>query len=178
MDEIEKQAQLEVDELFVGLATRHSIWRSFHRTFVAEMILVGCVFLAIGNPIWLLLLVPTHSLMYVISSTDPGRFDSLTKYAMTNGRCLNRWFWKSAGFTPMGPPHFRDQEKARFSRPRKSEGKMKSQICSSFGQGGRCIRILALRWTHYTKHHRHDQWRHDVHSATIRRCSSAATLRI
>ncbi|NCU67969.1 conjugal transfer protein (plasmid) [Acidovorax sp. 210-6] len=102
MDEIEKQAQLEVDELFVGLTRPATVFGVHFTAFVAEMILVGCVFLAIGNPIWLLLLVPTHSLMYVISSTDPGRFDSLTKYAKTNGRCLNRWFWKSASFTPHG----------------------------------------------------------------------------
>lgn len=102
MDEIEKTVDLEVDELFVGLTRPATVFGVHFTAFVGEMIVIGCVFLAIGNPIWLALFIPTHGFLYLLSASDPGRFDSLAKYALINGRCLNRMFWKATSFSPMG----------------------------------------------------------------------------
>ncbi|MBS1943319.1 MAG: VirB3 family type IV secretion system protein [Bacteroidetes bacterium] len=91
---------LEVDELFVGL-TRPATMLGVHFTaFILELMVVNIIFLAIGNPLWFALFPPIHFILYLISSHDPGRFDSLAKYAITNGRCLNRFFWKSTSFSP------------------------------------------------------------------------------
>ncbi|MDP2761551.1 MAG: VirB3 family type IV secretion system protein [Sideroxyarcus sp.] len=102
MDESENSVDLEVDELFVGLTRPATVFGVHFTAFVIEMIVVGCVFLAIGNPLWLILFIPTHSFLYLLSASDPGRFDSLTKYALINGRCLNRMFWKATSFSPLG----------------------------------------------------------------------------
>ena len=101
MEEAEKVVELEVDELFVGLTRPATVFGVHFTAFVVEMIVVGCVFLAIGNPIWLLLFIPTHSFLYLLSASDPGRFDSLTKYGLLNGRCLHRMFWKATSFSPL-----------------------------------------------------------------------------
>lgn len=102
MEDAEREVELEVDDLFVGLTRPATVLGVHFTAFVGEIIVVGCIFLAIGNPLWLLLFAPTHALLYLISATDPGRFDSLTKYVLVNGRCLNRFFWKAASFAPQG----------------------------------------------------------------------------
>lgn len=101
MDENEKSVQLEMDELFVGLTRPATVAGVHFNAFVGEMLVVGIVFLAIGNPLWLLLFIPLHSLLYLLSANDPGRFDSISKYVLVNGRCLNRLFWKSTSFSPL-----------------------------------------------------------------------------
>lgn len=113
MEEAERTVELEVDELFVGLTRPATVLGVHFTAFVVEMIVVGCVFLAIGNPIWLLLFAPSHGFLYLLSASDPGRFDSLTKYAMINGKCLNRIFWKATSFSPIGYTSLPQSKKSR-----------------------------------------------------------------
>ncbi|CAN7680004.1 VirB3 family type IV secretion system protein [Acidovorax sp. LjRoot74] len=113
MEEAEKVVELEVDELFVGLTRPATVFGVHFTAFVVEMIVVGCVFLAIGNPIWLLLFIPTHGFLYLLSASDPGRFDSLTKYGLINGRCLNRMFWKATSFSPLAYTALPKSKKSR-----------------------------------------------------------------
>ena len=51
MEEAEKTVELEVDELFVGLTRPATVLGVHFTAFVVEMIVVGCVFLAIGTRI-------------------------------------------------------------------------------------------------------------------------------
>ena len=64
MDELEKSVDLEVDELFVGLTRPATVFGVHFTAFVIEMIVVGCVFLAIGNPLWLILFIP-HTVFFI-----------------------------------------------------------------------------------------------------------------
>lgn len=97
----EARRELDVDELFVGLTRPATVLGVHFFAFVAEVMAVGIIFLAIGNPIWLALFPPIHFILYLISSHDPGKFDSMAKYVISNGLCLNRFFWKSASFSPI-----------------------------------------------------------------------------
>ena len=66
MEEVEKVVDLEVDELFVGLTRPATVFGVHFTAFVVEMIVVGCVFLAIGNPVWLLLFIHLYNIILTI----------------------------------------------------------------------------------------------------------------
>lgn len=92
--------QIIVDPLFVGMTRPATVWGVPYSAVVIEAIIVSVIFLAIGNPLYLLLAVPIHGVLYLIGSADPGVFDSLMMWVKTTGRCLNTRFWGAASFSP------------------------------------------------------------------------------
>ena len=89
------------DVLFVGLTRPTTMWGIPYSAFVIEFMTTALVFLAVGNPLYLLLGVPIHAVLYLISANDPGAFDAILIWLRTIGRCRNAKFWGAAIFSPM-----------------------------------------------------------------------------
>lgn len=96
-----REEQIVVDPLFVGLTRPATVWGVPYTGVVIEALIVSIVFLAVGNPLYLLLAVPIHGILYAIGSHDPGIFDSIGMSAKTIWRCRNARFWNgAASFAP------------------------------------------------------------------------------
>ena len=89
------------DPLFVGLTRPATIAGIPYAAFVVEVMVTTLVFLAVGNPLYLLLAAPIHAMLYLVSAHDPGIFNSLWVWMNTNGRCRNTRFWGAASFSPL-----------------------------------------------------------------------------
>jgi type IV secretion system protein VirB3 len=89
------------DPLFVGLTRPATMWGIPYIAFVIEFMSTTLIFLAVGNPVYLLLAVPTHAILYLISANDPGVFHSIFMWMKTLGRCRNTRFWGAASFSPL-----------------------------------------------------------------------------
>ena len=89
------------DPLFVGLTRPATMWGIPYLAFVAEFMATTLIFLAVGNPLYLLLAVPIHGVMYLVSANDPGVFNSIFLWMKTFGRCRNTRFWNAASFSPL-----------------------------------------------------------------------------
>lgn len=89
------------DTLFVALTRPATVMGIPYTAFIAEVMIVGIVFLAVNNPLYLLLAVPVHLCLYAISATDPAALNSLPLWIKTNGRCRNIKFWGAASFSPL-----------------------------------------------------------------------------
>ena len=89
-----------VDPLFVGMTRPATVWGVPYTAVAMESVVVAIVFLAMGNPLYLLLAVPIHGILYLIGSSDSGVFDSIMVWIQTSARCMNRAFWGAASFSP------------------------------------------------------------------------------
>lgn len=89
------------DPLFVGLTRPATVWGIPYMAFVIEFMATTLIFLAVGNPIYLLLVVPIHAALYLISANDPEVFNSTWIWMKTIGRCRNSRFWGAASFSPL-----------------------------------------------------------------------------
>jgi type IV secretion system protein VirB3 len=92
---------VQTDVLFVGLTRPATVAGIPYTAFVAEVMIAALVFLALGNPFSLLLAVPVHAALFLISANDPGVFDALFMWVKTFGRCRNARFWGAASFSPL-----------------------------------------------------------------------------
>ncbi len=93
--------EITIDELFVGLTRPATIMGIPYFAFVIELMAVGVVFLGTGNPLWLLVAIPAHGLLFLVSAANPAFFANLATWLKTSGRCMNRAFWGSASFSPV-----------------------------------------------------------------------------
>lgn len=89
------------DVLFVGLTRPATMLGIPLSAFVIEFMATGIIFLAVGNPLYLLLALPIHGVLYLISSNDPGVFSSIMIWMKTLGKCRNTRFWEAASFSPL-----------------------------------------------------------------------------
>jgi len=92
---------ITTDVLFVGLTRPATVWGVPYIAFIIEFIVVTIIFLAVGNPLYMALILPLHAVMYLISSNDPGVFNSIFVWVQTTGRCRNSRFWGAASFSPL-----------------------------------------------------------------------------
>ena len=92
---------VHIDVLFVGLTRPATMWGIPFLAFILEFMVTVLIFLAIGNPLYLLIAVPIHGILYLLSANDPGIFDSLYMWMKTVARCRNTRFWGSASFSPL-----------------------------------------------------------------------------
>jgi type IV secretion system protein VirB3 len=98
----EHDATVVVDPLFVGLTRPATIFGIPYEAFVAEFVLVAIVFLAVGDIVYLLLIVPLHGVLYLVGGQDHAAFGSLLVWTKTKGRCANTRFWGgAASFSPL-----------------------------------------------------------------------------
>ena len=87
--------------LFVGLTRPATILGVPYIAVVLELIVVSVLFINVSNPLYLLLLVPIHGVLYLISANDPGAFSAIFAWTITIGRCRNKRFWGAASFSPL-----------------------------------------------------------------------------
>jgi type IV secretion system protein VirB3 len=92
---------VQTDVLFVGMTRPATKWGVPYTALVLEFMGVNIAFLAVGNPLYLLLALPVHGVMYLICAEDPGAFESVFLWLKTVGRSLNNRFWGSATFSPL-----------------------------------------------------------------------------
>ena len=92
---------VHVDILFVGLTRPATMWGIPYTAFVVEFMATTLIFLAVGNPFYLLLAVPIHGILYLISAHDPGVFNSIFLWMKTIVRCRNSRFWGADSFSPL-----------------------------------------------------------------------------
>lgn len=95
------EEDISVDPLFVGLTRPATKWGVPYHAFVVEFMVSTLVFLAVGNPLYLLIAVPIHGILYLITVNDPGAFGSIFLWMKTIGRCRNSRFWGAASFSPL-----------------------------------------------------------------------------
>lgn len=99
-NEVTKEEGIQVDPLYVGLTRPATVMGITYAGFVVEIISVAFVFLATANPLWLLLMLPIHAFLYLVSAQDTARIANWLLAVITTGRCLNRSYWKAASFSP------------------------------------------------------------------------------
>jgi len=97
----EEVLDVQVDPLFVGLTRPATAAGIPYFAFVIEVMASVLVFLAVGNPLYLLIGIPIHGVLYLISSSDPWAFDTIFAWLKSTSRCQNRFFWGSATFSPL-----------------------------------------------------------------------------
>ena len=103
---VDDAVDVVTDTLFVGLTRPTTVWGIPYTAFVLEAMSTAIVFLAVGNPFYLLMGAPLHAVLYLISANDPWVFDSIGQWMRTNGRCKNTRFWSGyASFAPTAPEH-------------------------------------------------------------------------
>jgi type IV secretion system protein VirB3 len=56
----------------------------------------------------LLVGVPVHGFLYLLSASDPNRFAAIWVWLQTGGRCLNTKFWGGASFSPLSFKKWQD----------------------------------------------------------------------
>ncbi len=89
------------DPLFVGLTRPATVLGIPYVAFIVEIMVTTIIFLAVGNPLYMLLALPIHGVLYLISAHDPGAFNSILMWMKTIGRCMNTRFWGAASFSPL-----------------------------------------------------------------------------
>jgi type IV secretion system protein VirB3 len=89
------------DPLFVGLTRPALLWGIPYTAAVIEVVTTAIIFLAVGDPFYLLLAVPFHAVLYLISANNPGAFNSIYLWTITTGRCKTFRFWEAASFSPL-----------------------------------------------------------------------------
>ena len=96
------QETVTVDPLFVGLTRPATIMGVPYEAFVIELVVVSIIFLGVGDPFYMLLLVPFHAVLYLVSAQNQNAFGAIMIWLMTKGRCKNSRFWGgAASFSPL-----------------------------------------------------------------------------
>lgn len=89
------------DLLFVALTRIPTIFGIPYMAFVIEVMFGSLTIIVAGKPQYLLLVIPVHGILYLISASDPGIFSEIEIWTKTIGRCLNKGFWDAASFSPL-----------------------------------------------------------------------------
>ncbi len=100
--------EIHRDVLFVGLTRPATMWGIPYGAFVIEFMATTLIFLAIGNPLYLLIAAPIHGVLYLISAHDPEVFNSIAIWLNTSAKCRNTRFWGSVSFSPLPVQKWRD----------------------------------------------------------------------
>lgn len=99
---ISDDADIVLDPLFVGLTRPAMVLGVPYGAFITEVLAVAMIFLTTGSPLYILLALPIHGVMYLLSAHDPGMFASIFLWMQTIGRCRNKAFWgDAASFSPL-----------------------------------------------------------------------------
>ncbi|WP_047551805.1 type IV secretion system protein VirB3 [Methylotenera sp. G11] len=97
----EKEVAVHKDLLFVALTRIPTVAGIPYMAFVIEIMFASLVIIMIGQPQYLLSVIPIHGILYLISAKDPGIFAEIEVWMKTIGRCLNKGFWDAASFSPL-----------------------------------------------------------------------------
>lgn len=94
------QEDVITDDLFVGLTRPATMLGIPMMAFVLEIMATTLIFLAVGNPLYLLFAAPIHAVMYLISSSNTRVFSEMAIWMKTKSRCMNTRFWGASSFSP------------------------------------------------------------------------------
>lgn len=94
------QQPIKTNILFVALTRQASAMGLPYEALVFEAFLTMIAFTLSGNPLYLLIIVPLHLIFYAISADDAGKFNAISKWMLTNGKCLNTKHWEAVSFSP------------------------------------------------------------------------------
>lgn len=97
----EKSNEIHQDLLFVALTRVPTILGVPYVAFVLELVFASLANVLTGNPLYALIVLPMHAVLYAISVRDPGIFSEIEVWTRTIGRCLNKGFWGAASFSPI-----------------------------------------------------------------------------
>jgi type IV secretion system protein VirB3 len=97
----EENKLIHKDLLFVALTRVPTVMGVPYIAFVLELMFASIINIAVGNPLYALLVLPIHLIFYAISVHDPGIFAEIEVWTKTIGRCLNKGFWGAASFSPV-----------------------------------------------------------------------------
>lgn len=98
---MEKSIAINIDPLFVGLTRVPTILGVPYAAFVLEVIVAALINIAMGNPLYVVAVLPMHGVFYLISAKDPGIFAEVGVWLRTSGNCLNKRFWDGVSFSPL-----------------------------------------------------------------------------
>lgn len=98
---MKKLIEIHSDPLFVGLTRVPVVMGVPYAAFIVEVMVAGLINIIVGNPLYMLLVLPIHAVLYLVSIKDPGVFAEIAVWFKTNGRCLNKGFWGAASFSPL-----------------------------------------------------------------------------
>lgn len=94
------EKEIHQDELFLGLTRPTTVWGVPYTAFIVEVMFTTLLFLAVGDPFYMLLIVPMHFFMYALSATDPKYFEVMAVWLKTSAKCQNSKHWGSVTFSP------------------------------------------------------------------------------
>lgn len=90
------------DHLFVGLTRPTTVLGIPDTALIAELVVVIIIFIGANNPLYMGLIIPLHSVLYLISAHDAGAFHNLWIWANTTSlSSRNIKFWGAASFSPL-----------------------------------------------------------------------------
>lgn len=98
---------VQADVLFVALTRPSTVMGVPYTAVVIEGMASVLIFLAVGNPLYLALVLPLHGVMYLVGHSDPGVFSSIAVWMKTAGRSRTRGFWGAASTSPLATQKWR-----------------------------------------------------------------------
>ena len=104
-----EQEDVVTDDLFVGLTRPATILGIPYGAFVVEFMTTTLVFLGVGNPLYLLMAVPIHGVLYLVSASNPRVFGEIAVWMTINSRCVNARYWGAPSFSPRRTRKWLDQ---------------------------------------------------------------------
>ena len=93
-------SQLIQDPVFVGLTRAPTMFGVQFEAFMFNLMFSTFVFLGSGNPLHLLVMVPIHGLLYVVSLKDARIFSLVLMKIKSLAYCRNRAFWNANSYSP------------------------------------------------------------------------------
>lgn len=90
---------LKNDPLFVGATRPATLFRVSYSGVILNIMLVMSVFMNLGgNPLLLLMAVPVHLVMVLLTLQEPRYFELLAGWLKTIALVRYRRFWKGASY--------------------------------------------------------------------------------
>lgn len=99
---------IDTDPLFVGLTRPATKWGVPLSAFIINVFLTTIVFLAFGNIFLLLIALPVHLILYLVSYNDPYVFDGFFMWFKTSAKCMNKGFWGAVSYSPLRYKKWKD----------------------------------------------------------------------
>lgn len=94
---------LQNEPLFLG-PTRPTMYLGVTLDFfLVNFGIAGFVLIAVGNPLWMGLVIPFHAIAYLLCMNEPRMLELLALWGKTKGACLNRFWWQASTCSPLEP---------------------------------------------------------------------------
>lgn len=93
---------LQIDPLFVGVTRPTMVGGVPYEALIVNGLITSVAFMGTGSLLYLLTFVPLHAISYLLCKAEPRMFELLFLWIKTKGKCLNRGYWGSSSYSPMG----------------------------------------------------------------------------